>query len=133
MCLISAKLVGTKVHQMSSRYWVTYRNDNRQYIANTKIQGQHLSEPPHPLRNQHQLVNSKTGRSSTCKCISSAKYFMKWTSSSLCTCSQTTTSGTKTQRFVSLEKSPAPTQWKDFCDQTPIDKARHSVPIFHLL
>ena len=34
---------------------------------------------------------------------------------------------------LSLEKSQAPTQWKDFCEQTPIDKARHSVTIFLLL
>ena len=32
-----------------------------------------------------------------------------------------------------LEKSQAPTQWKDFCEQTPIDKARHSVTIFWFL
>ena len=25
------------------------------------------------------------------------------------------------------------TQWKDFCEQTPIDKARHSITIFWLL
>ena len=30
-------------------------------------------------------------------------------------------------------KSPAPAQWKDFCGQTPIDKARHSVTLFQLL
>ena len=30
-------------------------------------------------------------------------------------------------------RSQAPTQWKDFCEQTPIDKARHSVTIFQLL
>ena len=30
-------------------------------------------------------------------------------------------------------KSQAPTQWKDFCEQTPIDEARHSVTIFQLL
>ena len=36
-------------------------------------------------------------------------------------------------RLVSLEKSPAPAQWKDFCEQTPIDKARHSVTLFQLL
>ena len=30
-------------------------------------------------------------------------------------------------------KSQVPTQWKDFCEQTPIDKARHSVTIFWLL
>ena len=33
----------------------------------------------------------------------------------------------------SLEKSQAPTQWKDFSEQTAIDKARHSVTLFHLL
>ena len=27
---------------------------------------------------------------------------------------------------LALKKSQAPTQWKDFCEQTPIDKARHS-------
>ena len=32
-----------------------------------------------------------------------------------------------------VEKSQAPTQWKDFCEQTPIGKARHSVTIFQLL
>ena len=33
---------------------------------------------------------------------------------------------------LALRKSQAPTQWKDFCEQTPIDKARHSVTIFRL-
>ena len=32
-----------------------------------------------------------------------------------------------------LEKSPAPTQWKDFCDQIPIDETSHSVTLFQLL
>ena len=37
------------VHQMYSRYWVTYRNDNRQYIADAKIKSWHLlSGQPHP-------------------------------------------------------------------------------------
>ena len=39
----------------------------------------------------------------------------------------------ETRRLISLEKSPAPTQWKEFCEQTPIDKARHSVTLFQLL
>ena len=30
-------------------------------------------------------------------------------------------------------RSQAPTQWKDFCEQTPIDEARHSVTLFQLL
>ena len=30
-------------------------------------------------------------------------------------------------------RSQASTQWKDFCEQTPIDKARHSITIFQLL
>ena len=30
-------------------------------------------------------------------------------------------------------RSQPPTQWKGFCEQTPIDKARHSVTIFWLL
>ena len=41
--------------------------------------------------------------------------------------------GLQTRRIVSLEKCQAPTQWKDFCEQTPIDKARHSVTLFQLL
>ena len=45
----------------------------------------------------------------------------------------TTDTTTKQVNPVSLEKSQAPTQWKDFCEQTPIDEARHSVTIFHLL
>ena len=35
--------------------------------------------------------------------------------------------------LVSLEKSPAPAQWEDFCKQTPIDEVRHSVTLFQLL
>ena len=42
-----------------------------------------------------------------------------------CTCPQATETGSQTRRLVSLEKSQAPTQWKDFCEQTPIDEARH--------
>ena len=54
MWLISAKWVMTKwthklVHLMYSRYWETYRNDSKQYIANAKTQRNHfLSGPPHP-------------------------------------------------------------------------------------
>ena len=39
----------------------------------------------------------------------------------------------KPGELLALRKSQAPTQWKDFCEQTPIDKARHSVTIFQLL
>ena len=73
--------------------------------------------------------DSKTGRFSTFTC----KYFMEWTSSTLCACPQATKAGLQTRRIISLEKSQAPTQWKDFCEQTPIDKARHSVTLFLLL
>ena len=62
-----------------------------------------------------------------------AKYFMEWTSSTLCTCPQAAKIGFQIRRLVSLEKSPAPAQWKDFCEQTPIDEARHSVTLFWLL
>ena len=55
------------------------------------------------------------------------------TSSTQCTCPQAATSGPETQRLISLEKTPAPTQWKDLCEQTPIDEARHSVTLFWLL
>ena len=50
-----------------------------------------------------------------------------------CTCPQATTSGSETWRLVSLEKSSPPTQWKDFCEQTPIEKVRHSVTLFRFL
>ena len=33
----------------------------------------------------------------------------------------------------SLALRKASTQWKDFCEQTPIDKARHFITIFWLL
>ena len=38
--------------------------------------------------------------------------------------STTPAAGSEARRFVSLEKSPAPTQQQDFCEQTPIDEAR---------
>ena len=49
------------------------------------------------------------------------------------TCPQATAPGSETQRLVSLEKSPAPTQWKDLYEQIPIDKARHSLTLIWLL
>ena len=41
--------------------------------------------------------------------------------------------GSQTRRFISLEKSQASVQWKNFCEQTPIDEARPSVTLFQLL
>ena len=76
--------------------------------------------------------DSKAGRSSTCTYTSSAKYSMEGTSSTLYTCPQATEAGLQTRGIISLEKSQAPVQWKD-CEQTPIDKARHSVTLFWLL
>ena len=77
----------------------------------------------------HTSYANKAGRSSTC----THKYLMEWTSSTLCTCQQATKAGLQTREIVSLEKSQAPTQWKDFCEQTPIDRARHSVTLLWLL
>ena len=37
------------------------------------------------------------------------------------------------KRNASLKKSPAPTQWKDFHEQVPTDKARDIVTILRLL
>ena len=34
---------------------------------------------------------------------------------------------------LALRKVKHPLQWQDFCEQTPIDKARHSITIFWLL
>ena len=87
----------------------------------------------HTLNTSTNDGNSKAGKSSTCKCTPHATYYTEWTSSTSCTCPQATTSGSETWRLVSLEKSPAPAQWKDFCEQTPIDKARHTVILFQLL
>ena len=39
----------------------------------------------------------------------------------------------KPGELLALRKVKAPTQWKDFCEQTSIDKARHLVTIFRLL
>ena len=36
-------------------------------------------------------------------------------------------------RSVNQMNCQAPTQWKDFSEQTPTDKARHSVTLFLLL
>ena len=101
--------------------------------------GAHSARDRNSFQDHHTLCtskdsnNSKAGRFSTCTYTSSAKYFMEWTSSTLCTCSQATETGLQTRRLISLEKSPAPAQWKDFCELTPIDEARHSVTLFQLL
>ena len=83
----------------------------------------------HTLCTSYDSYDSKAGRSSTC----THKYFMEHTSSTLCTCPQATKAGLQTRGLISLEKSQAPTQWKDFCQQIPIDKVRHSVTLFLLL
>ena len=58
---------------------------------------------------------------------------MAWTSSTQCTCPQAATAGSEVQRLGSLKESPAPTQWQDFCEQTPIEEARDSVTLLWLL
>ena len=101
--------------------------------------GAHSTRDGNSFQDHHILCTSSNdsnravGKCSTCKCIGNAKYFMEWTSSTLCTCPQAAKTGFQTRRLISLEKSPASAQWKDFCEQTPIDKARHSVTLFRLL
>ena len=58
---------------------------------------------------------------------------MEWILSTQCTCPQAATAGSEAWRLNSLKESPAPTQWQDFCEQTPIDEARHSVTLLQLL
>ena len=87
----------------------------------------------HTLHTSNMTNNSKADRFSTCTHTPSAKYFTEWTSSTLCTCPQAAKTGFQIRRLFSLEENPAPTQWKDFCEQTPIDDARNSVTLFQLL
>ena len=47
-------------------------------------------------------------------------------------CPQVIEAGLQTRGIISLEKSQAPTQWKDFCEQTPIAK-QDIVTLFQLL
>ena len=61
------------------------------------------------------------------------KIFHGVTSSTQCTCPQAATAGSEAQRLGSLKESPAPTQRQDFCEQTPIDKARDYVTLLQLL
>ena len=77
--------------------------------------------------------DNKAGESSTCTHISHAKYFMEWTSSTQCTCPQAATVGSEAWRLSSLKESPAPTQWQDLGEQTPIDEASNSVTLLWLL
>ena len=44
----------------------------------------------HILHTSNNSNDSKVGRFSTCTCTPSAKYFMEWTASTLCTCPQAT-------------------------------------------
>ena len=77
--------------------------------------------------------DEQASKASACTHISCAKYSMDWTASTWSSCPQATTAGSEAQRFASLEESPAPTQWQDFCEQTPIDEARDSVTLLWLL
>ena len=101
--------------------------------------GAHSARDRNSFQDHHTLYTSSddsdsvAGKPSTCKCMQNAKYFTEWTSRSLCTYPEATETGSQTRRLVSLEKSPAPAQWKDFCEQTPIHEARHSATLFQLL
>ena len=98
--------------------------------------GAHSNRDGNSFQDHHTLcTSSNNSNSAVGKHVSmgNAKYFMEWTSSTLCTCPQATKTGSQTRSLVSLEKSPAPAQWKDFCELTPIDEARHSVTLFRLL
>ena len=79
----------------------------------------------HTLHTSTNNGNSAAGKPSTCKYMGNSKYFMEWTCSTQCTCPQATATGSQTQRIISLEKWPSPAQWKDFCEQTPIDILSH--------
>ena len=58
---------------------------------------------------------------------------MQWTYTLLYACAPTTKSGLQAGRIASLEKSQDSTQWQDFCEQIPIDKAGHIITICQLL
>ena len=92
-----------------------------QYSAHSARDGNSFQDH-HTLCTSRDDSDSAAGKPSTCKCIGNAKYFTEWTSSTLCTCPQAAETGYQTRRLVSLEKSQAPTQWKDFCEQTPLMK-----------
>ena len=81
----------------------------------------------------HISYDNKTGQSST----STQKYFTEWTSSTLCTCQQIYC---KPGELLALKKVKHPHNGKTLVNrlplikqQTPIDKARHSVTLFQLL
>ena len=57
---------------------------------------------------------------------------MEWTSITQCTCPQATAAGSEAQRLISLTESPAPLQWQDFCEQTPIDETADFVTLLQL-
>ena len=92
-----------------------------QYSAHTTRDGNSFQDH-HTLCTNNKSYESKAGRFSTCTQTPSAKYFMEWTSSTLCTCLQAAETGSQTKRLISLEKILAPAQWKDFCEQTPLMK-----------
>ena len=111
-------MIETKSHTVPVQFQYSAHNEYSTY--------RNSFQDHHTLCTSNDSYNSKTGRSSTC----THKYFMEWTSSTLCTCPQATKAGLQTRGIVSLEKNQAPTQWRNFCEQTPIDKTRHSVTLF---
>ena len=122
------------VHRMYCRYWVTYGNNNRQYILQCKNPVRISFQDHHTLfKHNTNDSNEQAGEASTCTHISHAKYFMEWTSSSWYTCPQATAAGSEAWRLSSLKENAAPTQQQDFYEQTPIDEARDSVTLFWLL
>ena len=48
-------------------------------------------------------------------------------------CTPTNKLGLQAGRIASLKKSQDSTQWQDFCEQIPIDKAGSFITIFRLL
>ena len=112
------------VHGMCSRYWMTYRKDNKQYKASMipvqfpQFQSQHLLLGP--------PQEGKAGKSSTSaqrtQNTSWSTLCTSTSSSTLCTCPQATTSGSETWRLISLEKSPAPHNGRTSVNRLPLKK-----------
>ena len=62
-----------------------------------------------------------------------SKFLTQWTFTLLYACTPTAKSGLQARRIASLKESQGSTQWQDFCEQIPIDKAGHIITIFWLL
>ena len=128
----SSTIPGTTPHQYEGQY---HSSTVHVYLGKPSITVQHTAQPTTSFRTT--TPSTATAGRTTTKQVNPVHAHPETPQKALLEhcmyVHQPTAQVCKPGESLALRKSQAPTQWKGFCEQTSIDKARHSVTIFRLL